>query len=192
MRIANRGLLILMALTWIAITGCNSNERLAELAQHDLETQHQQNETIARQSSAVVQESHQLAVAAKELVSQDAKARQELIQAQRDLHGQLHDERTGVDRQREALDDERRAIASQRQRDPVIGAAIQGAAVLLGCLAPLLLAAYALKQLGRINREPAELAEILLTELAEGQSKVLPWSNALRLPQADVPSGDSL
>ena len=121
----------------------------------------------------MVQESHQLAVAAKDLVAQDAKARQELIQAQRELHGQLHDERTGVDRQREALDDERRAIASQRQREPMIGAAIQGAALLLGCLTPLLLAAYALKQLGRVNREPAELGEILLTELTEGQPKLL-------------------
>ena len=81
MRIANSGLLILMALTWIAITGCSSDERLAELAQHDLETLHQQNETIARQSSTAVQESHQLACAAKDLVSQDAKARQELISA---------------------------------------------------------------------------------------------------------------
>ena len=95
MPIGNKELLNLTVLTVIAITGCNSNERLAELAQHDLETQHAQNETIARQSSAVVAESHQLAVAAKDLVSQDAKARQELIAAQHDLHGQLHEERTG-------------------------------------------------------------------------------------------------
>jgi hypothetical protein len=191
MPIGNKELLKLTVLTVIAIAGCESNERLAELAQHDLETQHAQNETIARQSTAVVAESQQLAVAAKDLVSQDAKARQELIQAQRELHGQLHEERSGVDRERAILDDERRAIASQRQRDPVIGVAIQGAALVLACLAPLLLAAYALQQLGQANREPPELAEILLTDLSDGHPKLVPWSSAPRLKQADDRSGDS-
>ena len=79
MPIGNQELLNLTVLSMIAITGCSSNERLADLAQHELEIQHTQNETIARQSSAVVNESHQLAVAAKDLVSQDAQARQELI-----------------------------------------------------------------------------------------------------------------
>ena len=190
MPIGNKDLLNLTVLSVIAITGCDSNERLAELAQHDLETQHAQNETIARQSSAVVNESHQLAVAAKELVSQDAKARQELIAAEHDLHGQLHEERTQVDRARAILDDERRAIASQRQRDPVIGAAIQGAAVLLGCLMPLLLAGYALKQLGQVHREPAELAEILLTDLTESDPILVPWSKTPRLPPADARSAE--
>jgi len=190
MPIGNKDLLNLTVLTVIAITGCDSNERLAELAQHDLETQHAQNETIARQSSAVVNESHQLAVAAKDLISHDAQAHQELIQAQHDLHGQLHEERSGIDREREVLENERRAIASQRQRDPVIGAAMQGAAVLLGCLAPLFLAGYALKQLGQVHREPAELAEILLTDLTESDPKLVPWSCAPRLPQAEAHSGD--
>ena len=76
MRIVPKSLLSLTALTWITIAGCETtDDRLAQLAQHDLETQHQQNETIARQSGAVVQESHELAVAAKQLVAQDAQAR---------------------------------------------------------------------------------------------------------------------
>ena len=80
MRIVPKSLLSLTVLTWITVTGCDTgDQRLAQLAQHELETQHQQNETIARQSGAVVQESHELAVAAKQLVSQDAIARQELI-----------------------------------------------------------------------------------------------------------------
>src|SRR5689334_22354393 len=108
MPIGNKELLNLTILSVIAITGCNRDERLANFVQRDLETQHAQNETIAQQSSAVVHESHQLAVAAKDLVSQDAKARQELIAAQHDLHGQLHEERSGVDRQRAVLDEERR------------------------------------------------------------------------------------
>ena len=190
MRIVPKSLLSLTALTWITIAGCETtDDRLAQLAQHDLETQHQQNETIARQSGAVVQESHELAVAAKQLVAQDAQARQELIHAQHDLHGQLHEERTGVDRQRESLENERREIASQRQRDPILGAAIESAALLLGCLTPLLLAAYALRQVGRVNREPAELGEILLTELIDGQPKMLPWSSAPCLPPAVDRSG---
>ena len=48
--------------------------------------------------------------------------------------------------------------------------------MLLGCLMPLLLAAYALKQLGQVHREPAELAEILLTDLTESHPKLVPWS----------------
>ena len=64
--------------------------------------------------------------------------------------------------------------------------------MLLGCLAPLLLAGLCAKDnLGPVHREPAELAEILLTDLTESDPKLVPWSRAPRLPQADVPSGES-
>jgi hypothetical protein len=139
-----------------------------------MENQRQQNQLIANQSAAVVQESSHVAEGAKELVARDAQARQELILAQKQAHEQLHEERASVDRQREALDDERRDIASQRVRDPIVGAAIQGAIELLACLSPLLLAAYALRQLGRANSAPSELGELLSDELTSSQPTLLP------------------
>ena len=172
------------------IAGCNSSdERLAQFAQQSVQTQHQQNDTLARQSEAVVKESHELAAAAGQLVDRDAQARQELIQSQRQLHAELHDERSGVDRQRAALDDERRAMADQRQRDPVIAAAIERSGVLLACLSPLILAAYALVQMGRSHSHAPELEELLLAELTGDQPKLLSWPNAPRfLKRESLPS----
>src|SRR5262245_41572820 len=128
MTVRQRRTMALMIVAW-TIAGCSpSDERLVELAQQSVETQRQQNQAMAQQSAAVVKESHELAIAAKELVTQDAKARQEIIAAGKD-----------IDRQREVLDAERRSIANQRYWEPVLGDAIQAAAALLACLAPLLL-----------------------------------------------------
>lgn len=158
------------------IAGCSSSdERLVEMAQQSVQAQHQQNDALARQSQAVVQESHELAKTAQELVIHDAQARQDLIASQRQLHGELHEERGGVDRQRELLDSERRAIADQRQRDPIIGAAVERTGMLLACLAPLALAAYTLVLMGRSHNQAPQLEELLMGELISDEPKLLPW-----------------
>ena len=163
-------LLLSLMMLGLLITGCNSSDDLSgQVALQSVHAQRQQNELVARQSAAVVQESGQVAEGAKELVARDAQARQELILAQKQAHEQLHEERASVDRQREVLDGERRGIAEQRVRDPIVGAAIQGAIELFACLSPLLLAAYALRQLGRASNAPVELGELLLAELTSSQ-----------------------
>src|SRR5262245_38238267 len=170
-----------MVLTTIA--GCSSSdERLVQMAHQRIETQHRQNDSLARQSEAVVKESHELAAAASQLVSRDAEARTELIQAQSHMHEQLHGERAGVDRQREQLDQERRAIAQERHREPILGAAIVETGALLGCLTPLVLVAYALRQLGQTDSHTTELGELLLGEVASREPRLLQWSERQLLP----------
>src|SRR5262245_19526587 len=166
------------------IAGCSpSDERLVGMAQQSLETQQRQNDAIARQSEAVVKESHELATAAGQLVSRDAEARQEMLQAQSQLNEQLHRERTGVDRQREQLETERRAVAQDRRREPILGAAIVGVGALLGCLTPLLLVAYALKQLGSAKSHSGDLAELLIAELTSAEPRLLSGWDRLPLRQ---------
>lgn len=179
---SNRIVLLIISVTPAMMAGCSSSdERLVEIARQSVDTQHQQNDTLARQSQAVVEESHLLAKAAQQLVSQDAKARQNIIDSQRQLHDQLHQERSSVDRQRELLDGERQAIAEQRLREPIIGAAIERTGMLLACLAPLALAAYALVLTGRSHNQAPELEELLLRELTSTESRLLPWLTTRRL-----------
>jgi hypothetical protein len=156
-----------MLATLLIITGCSSPDEQA------IQNDRRHTELLAGQSAAVVQVSGQLATGAKELVSRDAAARQELITAQNQSQVLLHEERVSIDRQREALDGERRMLADQRQRDPILAATLQGAVELVACLSPLLLVAYALRQLGRSNRATAQLAEFLLNELTSSQPKLL-------------------
>jgi hypothetical protein len=177
--ITKTSLLFSLAILASRITGCNSSDE--QFAQQSMANQRQQNELIANQSAAVVQESSHIAEGAKELVTRDAQARQELILAQKQAHEQLHEERASVDRQREALDGERRDIAETRVRDPIVGAAIQGAIELIACLSPLVLAAYALRQLGRASSAPVELGELLLNEFTSSQPTLLPATDKPRL-----------
>jgi hypothetical protein len=141
---------------------------------------------LARQSEAVVKESHELAIAAGQLVNRDAEARRELLQAQTRLHDQLHQERSGVDRQRELLDEERRAIAQERLQAPIIAMAIERVGVLFACLTPLVLAAYALRQLGQAHYESAELGEFLLTDAISIEPRLLTLSDQVRLPPVSI------
>ena len=172
--ITKTNLLFSLAILGSMIAGCSSSDD--QLTQQSMANQRQQNELIANQSAAVVQESSHVAEGAKELVARDAQARQELIRAQQQAHEQLHEERASVDRQREALDGDRRDIAETRVRDPIVGAAVQGAIELFACLSPLVLAAYALRQLGRASSAPVELGELLLNELTSSQPTLLPSS----------------
>jgi hypothetical protein len=177
----------LISSVMLAMTvGCSSSdERLATFAQQSVQTQHEQNDVLARQSEAVVHESHELAKAAQQLVSRDAQARQDLIHSQQQLHEELYQERSGVDRQRDALDEERRAIADRSQRDPIIAVAIERTGLLLACLVPLILAGYALMLMGRSHNPVPELEELLMSELITGEPVLLPWSNWPRLLSRD-------
>jgi uncharacterized protein YcfL len=85
-------MMIWFALVTTVLVGCDENERLARYAEQAMESQHKQNEIIAQQSEQVVKESHQLAETAKELVTMDAQARSEMVQAQHDLNEGIHTE----------------------------------------------------------------------------------------------------
>ncbi len=177
-RIAN-SLVLALAL---AMVGCGESpdmrdQRLAEFARHSMAEQQKQNARIADQSKAVVDESHQLAQAAKELVNLDAQARRELLAAQSDLTSQLAQQQSVVDAKRDELEQERREIAGKRNRDPIIASAIQYTGLILGCLAPLAICAFVIRQMQSQEPDHAALADLLIQEL--NKPKILPGPNAL-------------
>ena len=154
----------------LAMVGCGESpdmrdQRLAEFARQSMAEQQKQNARIADQSKAVVDESHQLAQAAKELVNLDAQARRELLAAQSDLTSQLAQQQSVVDAKRDELEQERREIAGRRNRDPIIASAIQYTGLILGCLAPLAICAFVIRQMQSQEPDHAAVAELLIQEL---------------------------
>jgi len=158
-------------LTLIAMTGagCNSrvdrDERLVEATRRAMEQQAKQNDVIAGQAESVVEQSREVAEAAKELVTHDAEARREMIQASQKLNSELHTERLSVNRQIEKLDEERKRIADHRHRDPVIATAIEGLGLMLACLLPLVVCVLVLWQLRDGTDDEKALGEMLTMEL---------------------------
>jgi hypothetical protein len=161
----------------VMTAGCSRLDE--QTIQQTLDNQRRQNELIAQQSAAVVTAGDHLTEGAKELVSRDAAARQELIEAHSQTQASLQQERASLDRQKELLDGERRSIAQERLRDPILAATIQGIIELVACLSPLVLAAYALQQLGKTSSESREVSELLLAEFAPGLPN-------LRFPDAEL------
>jgi type VI protein secretion system component VasF len=72
-----------------------------------------------------------------------------------------------LDDQRQSIEVERQSLAAARQREPIVAEAIGAAALLLAALLPLLLAAYALRQLKAGSTDEA-VKEVLVRELVEG------------------------
>lgn len=185
----------MLIVTLIVTNGCESrDQRLADFAGQALDQQARQNEEMARQSEQVAQQSTELAQAAHKLVEQDAQARRELIQAQTVLQSQFHEERTGLDAQRQVLHAEQKAIAASAIREPVIAQAILVVGLLLATLLPLLVTAYALYRLPDLSSQESLLSNTLLEELIElpgrtvasgEQEPGLPDASAPRLPGSE-------
>lgn len=198
MEMIRRTRLIPPVLMLAGMLGCSTDpdERLARFAEQSVATQKEQNQMLARQSEAVIRENQRVTEAAQALVEKDATARQEMVAAQRQLSEQFHAERSGIDRERAGLEAERREIAAQRQRDPVVAEAVHIVGMLLLCLTPLALAAYALYRLDRGRGDGEELGELLIAELASDSPRLLP-SPLLRpavlgsRSDADASAGDS-
>ena len=158
------------------IAGCSRSpdERLAEFAQQTMAEQSRQNHRMADQSEAIVEESHQIAEAAKELVEHDAEARRELIAAQQELTSQLSDQQATIDAGRDRLEQDRREIAEQRHRDPIVAAVIQDFGLLIACLLPLLVAVLVIWQMQSQEPDHAAVAELLTLELTSEEPLLLP------------------
>ena len=128
----------LLALAVVAalaeLPGCdNPDGRVADMAQQMTHEQAQQNQRVAEGSRAVAEGS-------KQLLEHDAKARRDLVQLQQDLR----QDQTEVGKQRDRLEEERQLIAGQRVQESRTAALCVGFAVILVCLAPLVLAGMSL------------------------------------------------
>lgn len=159
-----------------AITGCSKSpdERLADFAQQTMTEQVRQNQRMADQTEAIVDESHQLAEAAKELVERDAGSRRELIAAQQELTSQLNEQQSAIYTGHEQLEQDRREIAEQRNRDPIIAAVIQNIGLVIACLLPLLVAVQVIWQMQSQEPDHAAVAELLTLDLTSEEPLLLP------------------
>ena len=158
------------------IGGCGKapDERLANFAQQSMAEQRKQNDRIADQSQAVVEESHQLAETAKELVAHDAEARRELIAAQQELTSQLNGQQSAIHTGHQQLEQDRREIAEQRHRDPIVAAVIQNIGLTLACLLPLVVAVFVIRQMQSQEPDHAAVAELLILEMTADEPRLLP------------------
>ena len=137
-------------------------------------TQSRQNQHIADQATAVVQESHELAEAAGDLVEHDAHARHDMILAFRDITSQLNSHRVQVDAGRERLEAERREVARLRVRGSIVAAAIQGLGLLLASMLPLGVAAFLIHQMNKQEPDHVAVSELLITDLASDKPLIWP------------------
>ncbi len=173
----HRGVAMFAAVVLLAtIGGCGSSpdERLADFAQQSMSEQVRQNDRMADQSQAVVEETHQLAETAKELVEHDAEARRELIAAQQELTSQLNGQQSAIYTGHEQLEQDRREIAEQRHRDPIIAAVIQDFGLFIACLLPLVVAVFVIRQMQSQEPDHAAVAELLVLELTADEPRLLP------------------
>ena len=139
----------------LIIAGCENDEEQLRAWQQ------QQVEHLGRQSE-------QNAAAAKALVEADANARRELVLLERDLQA----ERAEIGRQRDALEGERKVLALERQRAPMIAAALQGLGTTALAALPLVLCWLLLRNAnGGAGSE--DLENLLILNLTSKQSPLL-------------------
>ncbi len=162
--------IVLFALAITVLTGCDKDQRLADLAREGADRQAAQNLRMAENSG-------QVAAAAKAVVEADAQARKDFAAMQQNLQTQQAE----VGRQRDQLESERREAARHRQWDPVIAAAITDVGVVLACLLPLVLCWYLLRSLHRESNDPV-LTEILIEEIASDNPRLLISPSANPIP----------
>jgi len=135
--------------------------------------QRKQNDRMADQSLAVVEESHQLAEAAKVLVERDAEARREMIAAQTEMTTQLNEQQSVIYTGHEQLEQDRRQIAEQRHREPIVAAVIQNFGLIVAGLLPLVVAVFVIRQMQSQEPDHAAVAELLVLELTSQQPRFL-------------------
>ncbi len=123
---------------------------------------------------------HEVAEGSKKLVEADAKAREELTSMQHELRGDQAD----IGHQRDQLESERREIATQRQRDRIVAAAITNVGVVVACLLPLLVCVYVLWSAGRKDDSDSVVTEMLVQELVSERPMLLPSPEGLAMTHA--------
>lgn len=147
---------------WAALLltcGCNPpDQRLTELAETSLEQQ-------SRQSAAVAENSRQIAEATRELVQAEAAARAQFIQSNRELQTAIAEGNERIGQARAELEAERKSNAAQRQREPIVAAAISGFGLLITAIAPLALVGILLYVVQRAGPDEAAVSTLLIAEM---------------------------
>jgi hypothetical protein len=155
---------VVTALVVVPLTGCNDNERVAQVATQAADRQAEQNKEMARVNREVAEGTKRLVVA-------DAEVRKDAIAMQKDLQGQASE----VGQQRDVLESERRQIAVQRHHESVLAPILANMGPLLVCALVLVLCSLLVYGL-RVNHgdDDSMVAEVLIEELAWPEPKLLP------------------
>jgi hypothetical protein len=109
---------------------------------------------------------------ARQVAQNQALAR--LVAEQQNMQNQIGSERGRLDQQRTALDDERHEMAAAKVRDPIVADALIGAATLIACGLPLVLAYFVLRGAHSSASDDAALGELLVQELVADEPLLLP------------------
>jgi hypothetical protein len=153
-RMIVHGLVVALAVA----AGCGEGgqgERLARMAEQSTYEQSAQNQRVTQAHA-------ELAEGSKRLVDADAQARREFAQ----LQEKLRQDQANLGEQRTALEAERKTIATERRQDSAVGSSVVAFAILLACLAPLVLAGMALAASQRSSTQD-EVGEVLIEELSQ-------------------------
>ena len=102
-----------------------------------------------------------------------------------ELQTQVHSQQAELHRQRDRLEQERRQIAAQRDQAPLISDSIRSVALLLACLAPLLLAGRLLDR-GQTEPGAESIADAILSDV-NGASPLGVTSALLPRPDPSAP-----
>lgn len=167
---------------WLALAalspGCDSNERVVQVATEAANRQAEQNQRMAELQREVTE-------GTRRLVEAEADARAEFT----NLHLGLEAERAEVGEQRDRLEEERRSIAAWRLTDSLTAAAVGEAATLLVCLLPLLVCWQLLRR-SADGPSDAALAELLMAEFTSDRPVLLPAVEPPRIGGVGCPSTD--
>lgn len=107
------------------------------------------------------------------MVQADARARAELIEAQRSLELGLQSARDRIDVERDRLEQDRQALAAAKERESIVASAIGSAALLAAIVLPLVLCIYLIRTLGG-GSSSEDLGELLIYEFRTQEPTLLP------------------
>ena len=153
------------------------DQRLAEFARETMVEQRLQNERMAEQSGAVVEESRQLAETAKLMVEHDTQARREMIAAHSELTSQLNEQQAVVYAERDQLEQDRQHQAERRYWDPIIALTLESIGMVIASVLPLVICFLVIRQMQSQEPDHAAVAELLIQEFSCDEPLLLPRSS---------------
>lgn len=143
---------ILLSVVAALSVGCaDENERIADYAMESARWQ-------AEQSQTLVEANQNIADGSRGLVTADAASRQELATLQRELRA----DQAEIAQQYQSLAERHTQWMDTHDRDAQAGSSIIGLALILACLLPLLLAAWAM--FGRHDPPAVEEIDAVLNQ----------------------------
>ncbi|MCE9554686.1 MAG: hypothetical protein K8T91_15120 [Planctomycetes bacterium] len=166
--------MIFAAILAIAIGGCNSDERVAQVATEAANRQAQQNTEMAKVTN-------QVAEGSRELVEADSEARREIVK----VHQELQAERSRLGEQWNQLEGERQEIAQDRRTESMLVPAIQAVGAIAVAILAIGFCLSLLFGLRKNNEADAILGELLIHEIIAEEPRLLTKQHIRALPGSD-------